>query len=351
MPLQLIVQKKVFRFRFRARTSRGEMPERPCWFLTIRDADGSIGLGEAAPIFGLSMETQFDVERDLERASHQLSNVSRSDLMPLMNGSWVQSLSSAVRTGLEMAALDLCNGGIRKYFESPFWQGEPVPINGLVWMDSLSAMKQQAFEKLEAGFSCIKIKVGAHDHAGECGLLADIRNHPLGAGAVIRLDANGAYGESDFLEKIRGFAACRIHSIEQPVRAGQPDLMRRVCSESPIPVALDEELIGGFDLSRKTDLLKDLRPAFVVLKPSLLGGFGETKQWIEAAVSLNIGWWITSALESPLGLNAIAQFASSFYPAMPQGLGTGAIFEQESSSPLVVKKGQIRYEKGISWVY
>lgn len=349
MPLQLTVEKKVFRFRFQARTSRGEMPERPCWFLTIHDDEGRQGMGEAAPIFGLSRETEVDLERDLDRAGQQLSSISRNTITGWVNGPWVQSLSPAVRTGLEMAALDLCNGGIRKYFESPFWHGEPVPINGLVWMDSLSAMKKQAFEKLESGFSCIKIKVGAHDHTGECALLADIRKHPLGAAAVIRLDANGAYGESDVFDKLRGFAECRIHSIEQPVRAGQPDLMRRVCSGSPIPVALDEELIGDFDLARKTDLLRDLRPAYVVLKPSLLGGFTEAKQWIDTAVNLNIGWWVTSALESPIGLNAIAQFTSSCHPSMPQGLGTGAIFEQESSSPLMVEKGQIRYEKSISW--
>lgn len=349
MPLQLTVDKKVFRFRFNARTSRGDMPERVCWFLTIRAEDGSSGIGEAAPIFGLSRETQADVERDLIVLAHQIAGISSDELTTLVNQPFFEQLSPSVRMALEMAALDLSNGGIRKYFDSPFWRGEPMAINGLVWMDSLVAMKQQAFEKLEAGFSCIKIKVGAHDHEGECDLLAEIRKHPLGKDATLRLDANGAYGEADALDRLRDLAAFRIHSVEQPVRSGNPDLMGRICRESPIPVALDEELITARDMKGKKDLLRTLRPAFVVLKPSLLGGFKETRQWLESAVEEGIGWWITSALESPLGLHAIAQFTSGFNPGLPQGLGTGAIFQQESVNPLIAEKGRIRYEKAISW--
>ena len=248
-----------------------------------------------------------------------------------------------------MALLDLYHGGERKVFDSPFFQGNAIPINGLIWMADTANMLYHAEKKIREGFNCIKFKVGGLDFDDECMLLRNIREKYPADRLIIRLDANGALGLEDVHQKLTRLSEFSIHSIEQPVKPllwlQNPELLH----DSPIPVALDEQLIGRFTLGEKKRLLQKLRPAFLVLKPGLIGGFVETGEWISVAEELSIGWWMTSALESPLGLNAIAQFTSIYHPTLPQGLGTGQVFSNLFSHPLEVEDGKLSLNSSKNW--
>lgn len=256
----------------------------------------------------------------------------------------------SIRFGIETALLDLKHGGKRKIVDCDFYDRNiPIPINGLVWMGEKDFMLRQIKEKLAQGYDTIKIKVGAIDHPAEIGLLGFIRKQFPPSEISIRLDANGAYSEKDVFEKLNDFARFEIHSIEQPVKQGQPELMKEVCEKSPIPIALDEELIGVFGKKDQEELLSLIRPAYIILKPSLVGGLAASAQWIEIAERLHIGWWMTSLLESNIGLNAIAQFTSSMKASMPQGLGTGQLYHNNIDSPLEVEGGRLVYRKDREW--
>ncbi|MFM7329274.1 MAG: o-succinylbenzoate synthase, partial [Bacteroidota bacterium] len=226
------------------------------------------------------------------------------------------------------------------FFESPILQGAPVPVNGLVWMSDAAGMKRQAREKAEEGYTCIKFKVGGLSFEEELGVLDWVRGQVWGKDLTIRLDANGAFGVNDVFTRLEQLSAFGIHSIEQPIRAGQPELMKEVCSGSPIPVALDEELIGVQGAAR-IQLIESIRPAWLVIKPSLHGGFSGAMEWIQVAGQCGAGWWITSSLESPLGLGALAQFTSACQPIVPQGLGTGRIYSDAPSGATVVRSGYL----------
>ena len=240
------------------------------------------------------------------------------------------------------------HGGRRIIFNEDFQKGKQIPINGLVWMADAETMLAQAESKIQQGFKCIKLKVGSLDFGEEVNLIKAIRRKYPADKLQIRLDANGAFSPEEALSKLIELSRFQIHSIEQPVASGNLAVTKELCKNSPIPIALDEELIG-IDGVSKRDFLSSVMPAFLVLKPSLHGGFFNTAGWIDAAADLNIGWWITSSLESAYGLNAISQFVAQYNPQIPQGLGTGSIFTDSPKSPLKVLNGLISYDFSLEW--
>ena len=248
-----------------------------------------------------------------------------------------------------MAWQDLAMGGKRKFYDNYFTQGNPIPINGLIWMGKVDFMRQQIIAKLENGFTCLKLKIGAIDFATELELLASIRQEFSADEIEIRVDANGAFTPETALEKLQRLAEYDLHSIEQPIKQGQWEQMALLCEHSPIPIALDEELIGINQTKEKQELLDVIRPQYIILKPSLVGGFRASQEWIAEAEKRNLPWWITSALESNIGLNAIAQFTANTNNNLPQGLGTGQLYTNNIPSPLEVEAGQIYYRHDLTW--
>jgi L-alanine-DL-glutamate epimerase-like enolase superfamily enzyme len=240
------------------------------------------------------------------------------------------------------------NGGSRIVYRNDFVAGVPIPINGLIWMGDMDFMMDQINKKIAQGFNCLKLKVGGLDFDRECDILSYIRKRYFKQDLIIRLDANGAFTLDEVLFRLDEMAKYKIHSIEQPIKPGQAE-MEELCRKSPIPVAFDEELIGVNTPEAKTAMLTNLKPRFLVLKPSLHGGLAGCAEWILLASSLNIGWWITSALESSIGLNAICQFAANYDLHIPQGLGTGTIYENNIPSPLALKGGTIFYDPSQAW--
>jgi L-alanine-DL-glutamate epimerase-like enolase superfamily enzyme len=242
--------------------------------------------------------------------------------------------------GIETALLGLKNK--MKLFDTPFTRGEVgMPINGLIWMGSKEFMLQQIEEKLNAGFSCLKMKIGAIDFENELDILSSIRKRFSASEIEFRVDANGAFHPNQALEKLEKLAKFELHSIEQPIKAGQREEMANLCAQTPLPIALDEELIGIVGVENKKRLLDTIKPQYIILKPSLHGGILGSKEWIQLACQQNIPWWMTSALESNVGLNCITQFASTFENALPQGLGTGGLYENNTPSKLQIEKGCI----------
>jgi len=226
-----------------------------------------------------------------------------------------------------------------------------MDINGLIWMGEEAYMKEQIEEKLADGFSCVKLKIGAIEFEKELSLLRYIRTHFTADQVELRVDANGAFDTTLALDKITQLAGFKLHSIEQPIQKNNTDSMAELCKISPIPIALDEELIGLFSLEEKEALLIKIKPQYIILKPSFIGGFRGTKEWILLAEKYKIRWWITSALESNIGLNSIAQWTFLQHNLMPQGLGTGALYTNNFDCPLVVSDGQLWYNKDVDWVF
>jgi o-succinylbenzoate synthase len=244
--------------------------------------------------------------------------------------------------------MDLQNGGTRKLFNNGFIAGQPLHINGLIWMGDMDFMMNQINEKIASGFRCIKLKVGGLDFDRECDTLNYIRKRYYRENIIIRLDANGAFKLDEVLYKLEELSKYDVHSIEQPIKPGLPE-MKQLCRKTPIPIALDEELIGKFTHAEKEHLLEDLKPQYIILKPTLLGGFDQCADWISLAEKKQIGWWMTSALESNIGLNAIAQFTANYNTELFQGLGTGAIYSNNFSSPLSVQGGKLFYDVRQGW--
>lgn len=332
-------EKKQLFFIRPARTSRGDYKEKTVWLVYL--SEGNLrGNGEVAPLPDLSTDGQVDYDQVLT----QLQYFAGQDL-PFHELIKLSAGFPALSFALECARLDLLNGGTGVLFDTAFTRGETgMRINGLVWMDTAEAMLEEANRKMEAGFSCLKFKVGALDADEECRLLEKIRRHKNAFQLEIRLDANGAWAPDDASHHLREFSRFEIHSIEQPIKAGQVEAMQEVCRKSPIPVALDEELIG-FPVAEAKRLLSFINPAYIILKPTLLGGFSVADEWIATADSLNIGWWSTSALEGNTGLSAIAQWAASKKPVMPQGLGTGALFSNNFPARTQVRGEQIWFSR------
>lgn len=320
-------------------TSRGSMAFKNGYFLFITDG-ANTGTGECSFIEGLSIDDLENYESTLTASCNALST-----------GTHLPDITHfpSLRFGLEMAQRDLQHGGRKILYPGTFTDGKSlIPINGLVWMGSKEQMHKQIQDKLNAGFKCIKIKVGAIDFDDEVMLLDYIRQK-FGADVIeLRLDANGAFNVNDVFEKLQVLSEFEIHSIEQPVKQGQYDLMAKVCANSPIPVALDEELIKQIAIS-KEQLITHIKPQYIILKPSLLGGFKTTEEWIHIAEQNGIAWWATSALESNVGLNAIAQWVFSLNNPLVQGLGTGGLYTNNIQSPLYIQKGELGYNPAQAW--
>lgn len=319
-------------------TSRGVMTSKETYFLII-ESDGKMGIGECGLLRGLSIDDRPDYE---EKLDFVCSNI---DLGP--SALWEAMVEfPSIQFGIETAFRSLNSENPFLLFPSAFTNGaKPIPINGLVWMGERDFVKQQIEEKIAAGFSCIKLKIGSLDFEEELNLLRFIRTDFNAESIEIRVDANGGFSYDSTLNKLSQLSELEIHSIEQPIQKNQHDRMAELCKITPVPIALDEELIGVFSLEEKEFLLRQIRPQYIILKPSLIGGFRGSDEWISLAEKYGIGWWITSALESNIGLNAIAQWTYTKHNPMPQGLGTGALYNNNFDSPLKVTDGQLWYSQ------
>jgi o-succinylbenzoate synthase len=335
-------KKHRLKFRFVAGTSRGTMSERDTYFvyLSKKNDDKVIGTGEVSPLSGLSIDFFPNLEDIIADVCKRLENTPINSLSAIFD--LIPASLPAVRFGFETAFLDLQHGGKRIIYKNDFSLNQkPIPINGLVWMGDFEFMQSQLEEKLEQGFSCIKLKIGAIDFENECKLLESIRKRFDEDKITIRVDANGAFSANEALHKLEILSNYGIHSIEQPIAANQWYEMKRLCKETPLPIALDEELIPLLNLEDKKHMLDYINPQFVIFKPTLLGGLQKTAEWIELCTERNIGWWITSALESNIGLNAISQFVAGYNPILPQGLGTGKLYHNNIKSSLEIENGEI----------
>ena len=335
-------KKYILNFKRPSGTSRGVMTEKETWFLLLEE-NGKIGVGECGLLRGLSIDDRPDYEEKLQWVCQNI-HLGKDQL-------WQELLEfPSIQFGIEMAFLSLQAESTFELFPSDFTKGkEAIVINGLVWMGEEAFMKQQIEEKLAGGFTCIKLKIGAIDFQQELDLLAFIRKHFDESTIEIRVDANGAFSPEEALEKLQLLSQYNLHSIEQPIKAGQFEAMQQLCKQTPFPIALDEELIGVFAYEDKVKLLETIQPQYIILKPSFIGGIKGSLEWIEIAEKMNIGWWITSALESNVGLNAIAQFTYTLNNKMPQGLGTGGLYTNNFDCPLEIKKGQLVYNTKLDW--
>ena len=334
-------------------TSRGILKVKKSYFIFLKSRSESsdnslVAIGECGILKGLSYDDRDDYEDQLEQICQKINQGASSPEIGELTAT-LQEFPS-IRFGLEMALKDWQQGCQRIYYQNnDFIQGKPIAINGLIWMGEAEFMRQQIASKLEQGFTCLKLKIGAIDFDTELQLIKDIRREFSPELVEIRVDANGAFAPEDALEKLDRLAEYDLHSIEQPIKPQQIEHMALLCEKTPLPIALDEELIGVNDYKLKQQLLLDIKPQYIILKPSLLGGFTASQEWIELAEKQNIPWWITSALESNVGLNAIAQLTAETKNQLPQGLGTGQLYTNNFDSPLEVKEGYLHYRQNLSW--
>lgn len=340
--MKAYTQKHVLNFKTPSGTSRGILRQKETWFLILSDGD-HYGVGECSLLRGLSKDDRPDYEQKIQWVC---DNIHLGESFLYTNLSDYPS----IQFGVEMAFRSLNSIDPFQLFPSEFSKGTtPIPINGLVWMGTKDFMRQQIIDKLNAGFDCIKLKIGAIDFKTECSLIKAIRTEFSPSEVEIRVDANGAFAPSEALEKLKQLAIFDIHSIEQPIAVNQWDDMAQLCEQSPIDIALDEELIGVDSLADKQKMLEAIQPHYLILKPSLIGGWKGSDSWISAAKKNNIAWWATSALESNIGLNAIAQWVFLKKNPLKQGLGTGALYTNNIDAPLEVKNGYLSYNNKSSW--
>lgn len=335
-------KKYILDFKRPSGTSRGVLTQKETWFL-ILEKDGKQGIGECGILRGLSADDRPDYEERLKWVCENI-HLGKEKL-------WEALLEfPSIQFGVEMAFLSLQSSNPFLLFPSNFTSGsDSIPINGLIWMGDEDFMKQQIDDKIAQGFHCIKMKIGAIEFEREFKLLQFIRKHFAADQIEIRVDANGAFSPEEANEKLNRLSQLEIHSIEQPIAKGQIAAMQQLCNITSLPIALDEELIGVFSLSEKESLLQSIRPQYIILKPSFIGGIRGTDEWIELAEKNNIGWWITSALESNVGLNAIAQYTFTKNNTIPQGLGTGGLYTNNFESPLTVNQGVLHYDSTKKW--
>ena len=334
--------KYILNFKRPSGTSRGVLTEKETWFILL-EKDGKKGIGECGILRTLSVDDRPDYEEKLQWTCANI-HLGKDQL-------WEALIEfPSIQFGVEMAFQSLASETPFLLFPSDFTKGEKsIPINGLIWMGEESFMKQQIEEKLAEGYRCVKLKIGAIDFDKELQLLRFIRDHFTPEQVEIRVDANGAFDCDLALSKLDQLTGFELHSIEQPIQKGNTDRMAELCKVTPFPIALDEELIGVFLLAEKELLLQKIKPQYIILKPSFIGGFRGTQEWISLAEKYQIGWWITSALESNIGLNAIAQWTFLQHNRMPQGLGTGALYTNNFDCPLTVSQGQLWYQKEQGW--
>jgi o-succinylbenzoate synthase len=325
-------------------TSRGILTTKETWIVKVwqESSPGLLGLGECALFRGLSCDDRPDYEDVLASLS--------PNLPPLKSLSEKLKDFPSILFGLETALADLKNGGKRIIYPSAFSEGkQSIRINGLIWMGTKSEMQSQIKNKIAQGFSCLKLKIGAIDFEAELDLLKAIRQEFDVNTIELRVDANGALSPQNALSKLDLLAKLKLHSIEQPIKAGQWEEMAKLCEQTPLPIALDEELIGINDFIQKKLLLETIRPQYIILKPSLHGGFAGSEEWISLANEQKIDWWATSALESNIGLNAIAQWCAIQKNEMPQGLGTGQLYTNNFESPLTLEGENLKYQFEKGW--
>lgn len=337
-------KKHTLNFKRPSGTSRGVLNIKETYFLTFEEGD-SFGIGECGLLRGLSIDDREDYEEKLQWVC---------DNVFLGEEELYQNLIEfpSIQLGVETAFKSFQSKDPYVLFPSNFTSGDAsIPINGLVWMGDEGFMKEQISEKLEQGFTCIKMKIGAIDFNAEVALLNSIRKQFSPSEVELRVDANGAFTHREALEKLKILSDLHLHSIEQPIKQGQWHEMARLCEETPLPIALDEELIGVFSKEKMEQLLDTIKPQFIILKPSLIGGFRGSDSWIHLADKYNSGWWITSALESNVGLNAISQYTFTKKSKLPQGLGTGSLYTNNIDSPLEVVNGALRYNPKIEWKF
>jgi len=334
--------KHILQFKRPSATSRGVMTEKETWLLKL-EKNNKIGLGECGILRSLSFDDRPDYEAKLQWVVEHI-DWGKEALWEALR-EW-----PSIQFGVEQAFLSLESDDPYVLFPSAFTEGKaPISINGLIWMGEQAFMKEQIDEKLAQGFTCVKLKIGAIDFQAELDLLHYIRQHYTVEQIELRVDANGGFTVGEAAAKLAQLAQLDIHSIEQPIKQQQVKAMAALCQTTALPIALDEELIGVTDYEDKRALLQAIRPQYIILKPSLVGGFRGSQEWITLAEQLQIKWWITSALESNIGLNAIAQWTFTLNNPMPQGLGTGALYTNNVEAPLEVKQGKLWYNPNGKW--
>ena len=328
--------KHILNFKRPSGTSRGVLTSKETFFLVIEQEDKK-GIGECNLFRGLSADDVPDYESKLQWVEQHLHLGEKALLEELKT-------FPSIQFGVEQAFRSVVAPQWYELFPSNFTKGkDAIPINGLIWMGSPDFMKAQIKEKLAQGFRCIKMKIGAIDFEEEYRILKALRNEFSANDIEIRVDANGAFQANEALRYLERLATLQLHSIEQPIRAGQWEAMAELCEQTPLPIALDEELIGIFTREEKQRILREIQPQYIILKPSLIGGYRGSEEWITLAETLGIGWWVTSALESNIGLNAIAQWTYTLRSPMPQGLGTGTLYTNNIPFPLYVENGHLGF--------
>ena len=343
--IKAILRYNEFRFRKPATTSRGKLLRKPVYFILLYDSSLPFvhGIGECSLFPGLSMDDVNGYQKKVQ------------EIVELINKGWFNLKTSqysypSINFAIETALKDLEQKGSKILYPSALTEGrDSIPINGLIWMGMPEDMNSQIDQKLAQGFHCLKLKIGALDFEDEYEIISRIRNRYKAEDLEIRLDANGAFPPEDALEYLYRLSDLDIHSIEQPILPSQLDEMAALCETSPLPVALDEELIGKYPYENKLQLLTMINPEYIVLKPGLLGGIGSCEEWIEIANKLKIGWWITSSLETNIGLNVIAQWTYTLNSSLPQGLSTGDLFENNIESPLALQGEKLYYFPQKKW--
>lgn len=331
-------EKKTYVFKQPSGTSRGVLTEKHAWFIYLNSSNTPerIGVGECSIIPGLSPDFN-----DFTEYERKIQEVCQNIQYYIENQIELENYPS-ILFGLETALLDLNSEKKGVFFDTYFTRKERgIPINGLIWMGSKENMLQQIEEKLLQGFTCLKMKVGAIDFQQELEILKGIRSRFSPSEIELRVDANGAFSVKDALIRLDQLSKFKLHSIEQPIKQGQIQEMADLCSKTPLPIALDEELIGVYGIENKKQLISRIKPQYIILKPSLHGGLKGSTEWIQITENFNIPWWMTSALESNVGLNAIAQFTSTFDTPLPQGLGTGSLYVNNELSNLHVESGML----------
>ncbi len=328
------------KFTFDAGTSRGVMKTRKTWYLIIAEGKQH-GIGECAPLEGLSVDPINSMEDKLQWVCDNI-DMGFPKLYDALED------YPSIRTGLEMAFISLRGKHPFDLFVNPFSLGKAgIPINGLVWMNNAEHMEKQMAKKIAEGFKCVKMKIGAINIGEELAIIERIREKFEPWDLEIRLDANGAFTRDNVFDIIDELSDLEIHSIEQPVHDRK--LLAELCAESPVPIALDESLIGINSKDEKEALINEILPDYIVIKPSLVGGFRSSEDWIELAEANGIGWWVTSALESNVGLNAIAQWLGNYPLRIYQGLGTGGLYSNNIDGPLTIKKGKLHSKRTKEW--
>ena len=335
-------KKHILEFKTPSGTSRGILKTKEAWFIIIQ-TNTNFGIGECGMLRGLSIDDRPDFEQKLQWVC---ANIQLGE-QHLYNA---LTEFPSIQMGLEIAFKSLAASDPFQIYPSEFSKGEAgISINGLIWMGDKAFMSKQITSKLNEGFGCIKMKIGAIDFDTELSLLKNIRKEFSASEIEIRVDANGAFTPKNALEKLKKLSALDLHSIEQPIAVKQWDQMAYLCEKSPLDIALDEELIGVFSEKNKEKLLQHINPQYIILKPSFIGGFKGSDSWIELSQANDVRWWVTSALESNVGLNAISQYTFTKNSTLPQGLGTGSLYTNNIASGLQITKGSLFYNPSKKW--